>query len=133
MQLPVKTKNPEVFANSITADDLKKVLDYISEMLYTTYICGQFGLYFSLNDEQTLIYKVYGKNLAEKLGFNISDSFNEKSFVWARLNANNYNWGYKVWLNLSKKYFSVFKKQHDSYRFNDYFIVSKIFGEVKKK
>ena len=131
MELPIKTKSPNTFANSVTKDDIEQILDYISEMLITTYVCGQFGFYFSLNDEQSNIYKVHGKTLGDKLGFKISDNVNDKAFVWTRLNANNYNWGYKVWSNLIKKYYGLFEKQHDSIKLNNYLMVNKIFPNDK--
>ena len=129
MDLPLKTKSPNTFANSVTKNDIKQILDYISEMLITTYVCGQFGFYSSLNDEQMKIYNIHGKMLGDKLGFSISDQVNDKAFVWTRLNASNYNWGYKVWDNLIKKYFVFFGKQHESIRLNNYFMISKIFSK----
>lgn len=123
----ITKKDPHTFSSSFSSKDIKQMLDYVTEILATTYICSQFGWFKKLNDEQILIYKVYGKQLADKLGLVLSDKFNEKAFVWTRLNINNYNWMHTVWVSLNKKYFDLFDDAYSDFKFSAYFCHENIF------
>jgi len=131
-QTQIRKKDPHKFANSIKKDEMAQTLDHITEVMLTTYLCGQFGWHDKLNEEQFLIYRVYGKPLAERLGFELSNKFNETAFIWARENVDNYNWMYTLWVALNKKYFDFFGKAYDGFKFSSYLMVENIFQNGKK-
>lgn len=127
-----RTKNPHKFAASIGSNEITQTLSHITEIMLTTYLCGQFGWHDKLNEEQFLIYRVYGKPLAERLGFELSNKFNDAAFVWAREKVDNYNWMYTLWVALNKKYFDFFEKAYDGFKFSSYLMVENIFQNGKK-
>jgi len=127
-QIPIsKIMKPTTFATSIINLDTKQTLDYISELMLTTYVFGQFGLYHELTTDQEEILMEHISGLAKNLGTVLTDKYNDVVYVWARENSNNYAWIYKVWKNLSKKYFEFSGQEHESVKYQNYFEPSKIF------
>lgn len=129
----IKRKDPHKFASSVKKHEINKTLSHITEVILATYVCGQFGWHDKLNDEQILIYKVYGKPLSDRLGFELSNKVNDTAFIWARENVDNYNWMYTLWVALNKKYFDFFEIAHDGFKFSSYVMMENIFPNEEKK
>lgn len=125
--LNTKKKDPYEFIESVADADLKQTIDHITDILLITYICGQFGFYSEISGEKLNIYTTYAKQLASRLGFLLPDKHNDKTFIWARSNKDNFLWMYKVWVALNKRYFDLKKEPHSGFKFSAYFLSESIF------
>ena len=120
-------KDPHSFATSITENSLDDMIDYVFEILSTTYICIQFGYQEEMTEQQQAIVSTHGKKLGERLGIVLSDDMNEKIFVWSRKNLENYNWIYNVWVLLNTKYYDLNRKNHEKFKYTLYFFQENLF------
>lgn len=120
MLSPNTKTDPYKFAESIKKKELKGMLDSLTNVLLTTYVCCQYGFYIELNQQKASMIEIYGKPLAEKLGFTISDKYNEPLYVWTRQNIDNYRWMHTIWVALNKKYYDIYNEPHPGFKYSVY-------------
>lgn len=98
----------------------------ITNILCISYICAKHKFFNKLTLEQSAIVNHHLDELSRNFGLSIVEAaakhYNNHCCIWARSNKNNYEWLFKLWVILNKKYFDIKQKPHKCFKFSAFLL-----------